>query len=475
VTGIDRVLEPGEHVDFDYYIHMMSIPRVLGTTLDAIPSGVPYVRSSADRLGRIKLEPAQTSELKVGIAWAGNPDHPKDSERSIDFETLRPLFDVERVRFYSLQKGMHANALKDTPQVIDLDPRLADFSDTAAVIEQLDLTICVDTSVAHLAGAMGKPTWLLLPTPCDWRWLNHGATSPWYPTMRIFRQTSRHDWATVIAETCAALVDLREGCKSDPLGSSGHSRGGEVVDLAQSPRLHFGGVAETRFGILQYVPDGSAVAASLPLYGEYLSAQLRFLSPVLPAGSVVLEIGASIGAHTLPLANKVGNQGHVFAWESDAVRRHMLVQNVSANRCQNVTILTPNRANTTRGSLSAVVNETGSASLNIDELQLDKLSCIKATIDEWDVSILSSAADTIWRFRPAVLTTCADEDSLDAAKQTLDDFGYVSWRVSFPLFEPDNFNRATRPSEAAIEVMSIFSLPEERDPPEGMCIGLARA
>ena len=142
----------------------------------------------------------------VGLVWAGNPQHENDHNRSIPFARCRPLLEVGGIRWFSLQVGHRTADLAGVDGIADLAPQLDDFGETAAAIEALDLVITVDTSVAHLAGALGKPVWLLLPHVPDWRWLLDRSDSPWYPTMRLFRQARRGDWDEVIVRVRAALT-----------------------------------------------------------------------------------------------------------------------------------------------------------------------------------------------------------------------------------------------------------------------------
>jgi hypothetical protein len=147
-----------------------------------------------------------TSFLKVGLAWAGSTKHKNDRNRSIQLATLAPLGQIPGVHFISLQKAAAAQA--STPpgmNLVDCTDDLKDFADTAALIANLDLVITVDTAVAHLAGAMAKPVWILLPFAPDWRWLLHRQDSPWYPTMRLFRQPTWGDWHSVIMQVAHAL------------------------------------------------------------------------------------------------------------------------------------------------------------------------------------------------------------------------------------------------------------------------------
>jgi hypothetical protein len=139
--------------------------------------------------------------LRVGLVWAGNPKHTRDRQRSMKLEQLGRLTRVPGVTFYSLQKGPAAQELASTPlRIVDLSEHLDDFTDTAAIVANLDVVICVDTAVAHLAGAMGKRVWLLVARVSDWRWLRERTDSPWYPTMRLFRQTEIERELRALAE-----------------------------------------------------------------------------------------------------------------------------------------------------------------------------------------------------------------------------------------------------------------------------------
>ena len=190
----------------DLQIPLLSLPRVVGTTPDTVPRQVPYLSATATR------QPPElglpTDKLKVGIAWAGNPQHRNDAFRSMQWLDCRALLESDRAHFVSLQLNAPADAaaaLGQAANATDAAAHCTDLAATAAIIEQLDLVISVDTATTHLAGALGKPVWLLLPFAGEWRWLHDRADSPWYPTMRIFRQPSPGDWRTVLARVLRAL------------------------------------------------------------------------------------------------------------------------------------------------------------------------------------------------------------------------------------------------------------------------------
>lgn len=195
---------------FDVHAPLMSLPHLLGTTLGTLPAQVPYLTAPADARARWTERLAEAPRPRVGLTWAGNPNHANDRNRSLVAEALAPLGRDGRASFFSLQVGQ-AEGVAAFPAgtVTDLGPELTDFAETAAVIQALDLIISVDTAVAHLAGALAKPCWLLLPQPAEWRWLERREDSPWYPTFRLFRQCARGDWTEVVARVTAALKLFR--------------------------------------------------------------------------------------------------------------------------------------------------------------------------------------------------------------------------------------------------------------------------
>lgn len=207
IIGFD---EPLPLADWDYWTPLLSIPYHCQTRLASIPAQIPYLRAPAERIEKwSKLLPE--GNLRVGLVWKGNPQFENDADRSLPaLELLAPLGTVAGVNFVSLQKGAGEDEARQPPEGLSLTPlgdRMQDFADTAAVISQLDLVISVDTAVAHLAGALGKPCWVLLPEyMTDWRWLTGRSDSPWYPgIMHLFRQTQMGDWQPVVAEVSAAL------------------------------------------------------------------------------------------------------------------------------------------------------------------------------------------------------------------------------------------------------------------------------
>jgi tetratricopeptide (TPR) repeat protein len=209
--GIDRLIPQDSPLPpFDVHAPLMSLPSILRTTLATVPVRVPYLFAAAERVDHWRRELGDPRAFKVGIAWQGKPTHRRDRQRSVPLAQFAPLARLAGVRLFSLQKGPGREqlpALAGPWGLTDLGGRTSDdWMETAAVVCSLDLVITVDTALAHLAGALGVPVWVALSFVPDWRWLVGRADSPWYPTMRLFRQTAPGNWDTVFADMARALV-----------------------------------------------------------------------------------------------------------------------------------------------------------------------------------------------------------------------------------------------------------------------------
>jgi hypothetical protein len=193
--------------DVELHVPLMTLPRIFETRLESIPAPVPYLVPDPALVARWAPHVSATAERRIGIAWAGNEVHADDRHRSARLEELAPLAAVDGVAWFSLQKGRDerrsaCGEFRFTP----LGAQIGDFAETAAIVAQLDLVVTVDTAVAHVAGALGKPVWVLLPFVPDWRWMLDREDSPWYPTMRLFRQGADRRWAPVIERVVACLA-----------------------------------------------------------------------------------------------------------------------------------------------------------------------------------------------------------------------------------------------------------------------------
>lgn len=220
---IDRLISQTTSIDdlvFDYHIQLLSLPYRCNTTLDTIPGTLPYLYADPDLVAEWGNRLSHDQTFKIGICWHGNAQYATQSlqravaAKSITPAHFEPVASIQGITLYNLQK---INGLEDLSTLgfciqdfgPDLDTTNGRFMDTAAIMKNMDLIITVDTSIAHLAGGLGVPVWVLLPYPADWRWMMNRSDTPWYPTMRLFRQTSPGDWATVFEQVTQALYQLK--------------------------------------------------------------------------------------------------------------------------------------------------------------------------------------------------------------------------------------------------------------------------
>jgi tetratricopeptide (TPR) repeat protein len=210
-AGIDRLVAVGQRrPDCDFHVRMVCLPRIFGTTLETIPADVPYVAADPALIAAWHDKLDDYKYFRIGIVWRGSPQHVRDHARSFPLDCFAPIAKIPGVRLFSLQKGNSNDSLPDRLEqfgVIDLAESFADFADSAAAMANLDLVITCDSSPAHLAGALGRPVWLALPKSAEWRWLRERDDSPWYPTMRLFRQTQAGNWESVFERIAAALQE----------------------------------------------------------------------------------------------------------------------------------------------------------------------------------------------------------------------------------------------------------------------------
>jgi tetratricopeptide (TPR) repeat protein len=212
--GVAEVVTEGSLVqEFACYAPLLSLPWIFGTTLETVPSEVPYLAADPERISHWRNELDTLKGFKIGVVWQGNPGHTKDRERSFPLEKLEAVARVPGVRLYSLQKNFGIEQIErnaDRFLISDLGPRLDDLVDTAAAMASLDLVISADSAPAHLAGALGVPVWVALPFTADWRWMTGREDSPWYPSLRLFRQRVYGDWDGVFDDMALALRPILE-------------------------------------------------------------------------------------------------------------------------------------------------------------------------------------------------------------------------------------------------------------------------
>ena len=466
-AGVDQAVALSMPVPaFDYHISVMSVPAVLGTDLATIPADVPYLRVGSAKLEQWRVRIGDRG-LKVGLVWAGNPAHLRDHYRSIPFDLLSPLWDIPGVSFFSLQKQPRPGDVEKYPPEfarLDLGPRFADFGDTAAAIAELDLVVCVDTAVAHLAGALGKPVWMMLPEIGDFRWLVDREDSPWYPTMRLFRQRRLGEWGDVVARV---KIALEEAVRTGSLPESPRARNvaEQIADFSESvgttikinaateKPTDISRVAETRYGIVQYLPDGGETARSIACYGEYLQPHVDLLVRSIRPDDRLVEVGCGIGAHAIPLAKMLGPKGHVFLYETRPMLRRILQQNLAANRVAQQTTLMRRDLSGTSESLED--RET------LDDLRLDRLDMLKIQSNVQQRDILEGASETLWRLRPKLFVAIPGREMLEDLGCQVTAYGYRCWVLDTPYFNPGNFYRRDRDIFDGGRALALLAIPEE--------------
>ena len=213
--GYDQIIGRGALPPrFDQHCELLSLPLALKLQLADLPGPMPYLAADPERVARWRQRLAAVPRPWVALVWAGRAAHPNDHNRSLRLADLAPLARPD-IRFLALQKGPAAAEAATPPagmSLLSLDKEIADFEDSAAILTLADLLITVDSSPAHLAGALGRPAWVLLPFVPDWRWLTEREDSPWYPSLRLFRQSARADWSGAIARLAGALEQWRAAC-----------------------------------------------------------------------------------------------------------------------------------------------------------------------------------------------------------------------------------------------------------------------
>ena len=467
LRGVDRVARGGESLPaFDYFANAMSLPLAFGTTPGTVPRDVPYVTADPAYLAKWTPRLRERDPFTVGLIWAGRPEHLRDRQRSIELERLAPLLAVPGVRFVSLQQGpalAQAAGLSASVDWISLGPELRDLDDTLAVLSMLDLIIGVDTGPMHMAGALGKDAWMLLPSPPDYRWLLDREDSLWYPTMRLFRQATPRDWTPVVERVAQALQARVASRRDGLLREAPASERASLAPTVLPPAANLAIAAQTRAGFMQFVPDEPLIGPSLAHGGEWLQRELELALSFAGPGATVIEAGAGAGAHALPLARAVAPAGTLLAWESRPAFRRVLAHNLAAHGLARATIMA-------RSLEGGGAHGFDARRESVDDLRLRRLDLLKLNDGARVLPILEGASDTLWRCRPAVMIIAADPAIPRAASDVLRGFGYRGWTAATRVFRPENFNRRTSDVQGGACVHAMLALPEEidvRDPMPG--------
>jgi FkbM family methyltransferase len=473
-------------IEPDYWIAMGSLPlRACGQIARSAfaverrsvrgPADVadPYLApNDADVAHFAPLIP-NTGNLRVGLCWRGNPQHMFDKYRSLSWEQMKPLLDVPGVDFYSLQSADRESGL---PLLVN---RCHDFAETAAAIAHLDLVITVDTAVAHLAGAMGKPVWTLLGMPTDWRWGNGiSAFTSWYPAMVVFRSGSGNgvDPITAAVRCLKNRISERGGAV---VARVAHNH--EVAGSNPAPAT-ISAVASgpCRYGEMRWHRNDHYVGRSLALYGEYSEAEADLYRRILKPGDLVIEAGANIGAETLALAKIVGPTGQVLAFEPQPEYMTLLRENTGHLR--NV-VRFYDGLGSKHGELQMspipldVMHAPGwcpaireasapSARFDVGVQTIDWLgkspALIKVDVDGVEHEILKGAEQTIDRCRPLIYVEHDKPEQYPDMLPWLAARGYRLYQHLAPLYNPANFAGNHVNVFGSVVSLMVLAVPNER-------------
>ncbi len=450
-AGIDELVpRASEPPVCDCWSPLMSLPGLLGqNSWDSFAAEIPYLRADPARQARWKQELSRWSGFRIGILWQGEKLNPVDARRSVPLAEFAPLGRLNGVTLISLQKhdGLEQlDQLSGRFDVVtlgdDVDSAGA-FLDTAAIMSGLDLIIAADTAPAHLAGALGVPVWLALQFVADWRWQVTGDTTPWYPSMRLFRQPKLGDWTSVFERIAAELMSQQPTIRL----KTPHER---VIATSDFNRL-----TRAKYGLMLFNRNDRYIGRSIELYGEFSDEEVEVFRQIVRPGDVVVEVGANIGAHTLPLAKQVGDSGMVHAFEPQRMVFQTLCANIALNGLKNV-ICRWEAVGDVRGTINvpqldcARLNNFGGLSLQtnadgepvpvttIDSLNLLRCNFLKADVEGMELSVLRGAQQTIAKFRPVLYVENDRPEQSSALIEYLMSLGYVLyWHRPF-LFNPRN-------------------------------------
>ena len=436
----------------DVWTPLMSLPGMLAhNSPEQLPSAPSYLDVDAARVARWRERLGEKRAVRIGVCWSGSPQFQADRYRSFALrELLAPLAKLHGIELYSLQRGPGSPQREIDVgglQVQDLGDELdaeTPFLDTAAVMKNLDLVITADTSIGHLAGALGVPYWLALSKVPDWRWMLDRDDSPWYPSVRLFRQSKMGQWSDVFQRMADALVAAFPTVRP------------KRPEEYRAATTGFQRLTHARYGLCLYNRNDLYIGRSIEQYGEFSEGECDLFRQLLRPGAVLVEAGANIGAHTLALSQIAGPTGRVIAFEPQRVIFQTLCANVALNSLLNVdcrwqavgatagTLLVPAldyEKENNFGGLGLGDHQRGASVpvTTIDSLKLERCDFIKADVEGMELDVLRGAADTIRRFRPLLYLENDRREKSPALLSHLLESGYrVYWHLP-PMYNPLNY------------------------------------
>jgi FkbM family methyltransferase len=497
--GIDElVCDDAALPQFDVHVPMLSVPGILKSSFETFPSHVPYLHAEPKLITKWEQRLAEYDGFKVGIAWQGSPDFHADTQRSVPLQHFSKLASIPGVRLFSLQKGEGTEQLEGLDgefEVVnfgdELDAEAGPFVDTAAIMQNLDLVITSDTSVPHLAGALGVPTWMALSISPDWRWFLDREDSPWYPTLRLFRQQKLGDWEEVFSRIAAGL---REQIAAAGATKPGHEKTDTDTKTALSPintsapPISSGRILDTGFnclnhsrhGLMLYNKNDMYIGKSFDEYGEFSEGEVAIFQRIVRSSDTVIEAGANIGAHTIPLAKLVGPAGRVVAFEPQRLVFQTLCANVAINSLANVDcrcaalgaepgeivvpFLSPDNETNFGGlGLGAYTKGDRVPVITLDRLTLTECRLLKIDVEGMEESVLQGARELIAKCRPIMYIENDREDHSAALIQHLLDLDYrLYWHLP-PMFSESNYFNNQENAFGRIVSINMLCIPKGED------------
>jgi FkbM family methyltransferase len=477
VPGVQEVMTDPPAEGYDYWALLMSLPVRFAASSTTLPQSVPYVAADPAQQESMhqRIEAFAAGRLKVGINWAGNPSHPNDRNRSLGLADIAAWLDLSTVAWVSLQtqRSADTNPWVQRGNLLPLGDEIQNFADTAAIIANLDVVISIDSAVAHLAGAMGARTWLLLPANPDYRWMLERTDSPWYPTMQLWRQATLGDWHSTLGQVEQALR-LETGETGVGIAAPGFAR---CMPLAGPQRLMSG-----RHGWFVYNHHDQYVGQALEHYGEYGEHEVQWFGRILQgfADCDVIEVGANIGSQTVALCRMARR---VFALEPQPTVFQTLCANVALNAIRNCqaypmaagevagTLKVPPVGYDRSGNFGGISLQADGAGTPVQVVALDeflaklvpdlRVRLIKVDVEGMERAVLRGARQLIARDRPLLYVENDRIEQSEALILCMREMGYrLYWHCPL-LFNSQNFFGNADNIYQGIAAFNMLGVPQE--------------
>lgn len=452
--GIDRLVDDGAALAADYHCPLASLPRILRTDAGSLPVGVPYLSAPPDVpvAGRDGLD-----QIDVALVWRGQPDTPGAKPVDCPLHLFEPALAMHGLRFHSFQADASAEEAELLARwgVSDLSPLLADLARAAARIDGFDLVIAVDSPIAHLAGALGKPVWLIERFDGDWRWQRMREDSPWYPTLRIFRQKRYGEWLVPtgrVAIELARVVGGESGLGTPPPAAAPER---ERVFLPPQPLPADARAVDVvhacRYALRMRLPPTAGPAeCALRLYREVVAAELERLFALLRRGDTVIDASAGFGARALALAQRVGTRGRLLAFEAEPSRFALLEANLRENRLPQA-----------QAQCAALAPAAGARTTSVDALGLQELRLIRMDVDAHSAELLRGARETLRSLRPLVHLAGGEGERLADWGAFMTGLDYRLYHCPVALFNPANGAGIRRNIFGDAQLSGVLCVPRE--------------